>query len=49
MITTNDMPLAAVAAVTVECGFSHQSHIGRMFRASLGLTPQQYRHRDGQG
>lgn len=40
LIAGSDMPLSAVA---VECGFSHQSHMGRLFRASLGMTPQQYR------
>ncbi|AJP57981.1 hypothetical protein UC34_15395 [Pandoraea vervacti] len=40
MVASTDAPLAGIAA---ECGFSHQSHMGRMFRASLGLTPQQYR------
>ncbi|ODP33279.1 hypothetical protein A9762_19700 [Pandoraea sp. ISTKB] len=40
MIARTDAPLSIVA---VECGFSHQSHMGRMFRMSLGVTPQQYR------
>ncbi|VVE60539.1 AraC family transcriptional regulator [Pandoraea captiosa] len=40
MVASTDAPLAGIAT---ECGFSHQSHMGRVFRASLGLTPQQYR------
>ncbi|VVE21037.1 helix-turn-helix domain-containing protein [Pandoraea anhela] len=40
MLTETDAPLSIVA---VECGFSHQSHMGRVFRMSLGVTPQQYR------
>jgi transcriptional regulator GlxA family with amidase domain len=33
-------PLAAIAA---DCGFADQAHMTRSFKASLGLTPAQYR------
>jgi len=36
----SDTPIAMIA---VECGFSHQSHMGTAFRRTLGMTPSQYR------
>jgi AraC-like DNA-binding protein len=33
-------PLSAVAS---RCGFSDQSHLTRLFKARLGVTPGQYR------
>lgn len=33
-------PIADVAAA---CGFSHQSHLNRAFKAAMGLTPGQYK------
>lgn len=36
----SDLPLAAIA---VDAGFAHQSHLGSAFRKVLGLTPSQYR------
>jgi AraC-like DNA-binding protein len=35
-----DKPLALIA---VDCGFADQAHMTRSFKASLGLTPAQYR------
>jgi AraC-like DNA-binding protein len=40
LIERTDMPLAMIA---LECGFSHQSHMGTAFRNLLGLTPLRYR------
>lgn len=41
-----DLPIAQIAAT---CGFSHQSHMNRVFKRALGTTPAQYRllHRAG--
>jgi AraC family transcriptional regulator len=33
----------SIAMVAVECGFSHQSHMGSAFRRALGMTPSEYR------
>ena len=35
-----DLPLADVAT---ECGFTHQSHLGRIFKERTGITLKQYR------
>lgn len=32
-----------IAVVAVDCGFSNQSHLTRVFRAQTGLTPGQFR------
>jgi AraC family transcriptional regulator len=40
MLEQSDAPLATIA---VECGFSHQSHMGSAFRRMLGMTPGEYR------
>jgi AraC-like DNA-binding protein len=40
MLAHSDSPIAMVA---VECGFSHQSHMGNAFRHTLGMTPSEYR------
>ncbi len=40
MLSHSDTPIAMVA---VECGFSHQSHMGSAFRHTLGVTPSEYR------
>ncbi|RON94410.1 AraC family transcriptional regulator [Pseudomonas chlororaphis] len=40
LIERSDLPLAAIA---LETGFAHQSHMGSAFRKVLGLTPSQYR------
>lgn len=42
MIEHSDLPLAAVA---LDAGFAHQSHMGSAFRRLLGMTPTQYRLR----
>lgn len=40
LLSTDDAPLKAVA---IECGFSDQSHMTRLFKERLLLTPKQYR------
>jgi AraC family transcriptional regulator len=40
MIRTTEAPLIEVAA---DCGFSHQAHMTRVFRALFGVTPGRYR------
>ncbi|MDC8444234.1 AraC family transcriptional regulator [Halomonas sp. Y3] len=40
MLRKSELPIKAVAA---ECGFSDQSHMTRVFRRKLGLTPGQIR------
>jgi AraC family transcriptional regulator len=42
MLEHSDASLTTVAA---ECGFSHQSHMGSVFRRILGLTPGEYRRK----
>ena len=32
----------SLAQIALDCGFSHQSHMGSVFRKHLGLTPSQY-------
>ena len=44
MMQRRDLPLAQIA---LDCGFSHQSHMGHVFRQHLGLTPGQYRQHHG--
>ena len=39
MMQRRDLSLAQIA---LDCGFSHQSHMGSVFRKHLGLTPSQY-------
>ena len=34
---------ARIATVAVDAGFYDQSHLGRVFRAEIGMTPRQYR------
>jgi AraC-like DNA-binding protein len=34
---------AALAAIALDCGFAHQSHLGAVFKAGLGISPRQYR------
>jgi len=33
----------SIAEIAFECGFSHQSHLGKCFRRELGLSPLDYR------
>lgn len=40
LLRATQTPLAAVA---LDCGFAHQSHLGAVFKSRLGLSPQQYR------
>jgi AraC family transcriptional regulator len=40
LLRETDMPLAQVAST---CGFAHQSHLTRVFRKHLGITPRAYR------
>jgi len=42
MIEHTALPLAAIA---LDAGFAHQSHMGSAFRTLLGMTPAQYRRR----
>lgn len=39
-IRTNQDNLTAIA---LQCGFSHQSHMGRYFKKLVGISPRQYR------
>ncbi|WP_339526106.1 AraC family transcriptional regulator [Pseudomonas sp. EL_65y_Pfl2_R96] len=39
MIERTDLPLAAIA---LDVGFAHQSHMGSAFRKHLAMTPRQY-------
>ena len=32
-----------IASIALDCGFSHQSHLGSVFKAKLGVSPHQYR------
>ena len=34
---------ASIAEVAVECGFSNQSHLGRVFKQHTGTTPRRFR------
>ena len=34
---------ASIADVALQCGFSHQEHLTRMFRRFTGVTPGRYR------
>lgn len=40
LLQRSDIPLAVIA---LDCGFSDQSHMTRLFRARLGRTPASYR------
>lgn len=40
LLEQTDLPLAAIA---LDSGFAHQSHLGSALRKTLGLTPRQYR------
>jgi AraC family transcriptional regulator len=40
--TVRDVPLKAVA---MDCGFSDQSHMTRLFQEKLSMTPKQYREK----
>ncbi|MGF6108648.1 helix-turn-helix domain-containing protein [Pseudomonas frederiksbergensis] len=42
LIEQTDLPLAAIA---LDAGFAHQSHMGSAFRKHLAMTPSQYRSR----
>ena len=33
----------ALAEIAIDCGFTHQSHMGKMFKKCVGTTPKQYR------
>lgn len=44
MLLKADRPLADIACA---CGFAHQSHMGSVMRAALGMTPTQYRQLSG--
>ena len=41
--TERDVPLKAVA---MDCGFSDQSHMTRLFQEKLSMTPKQYREKN---
>jgi AraC family transcriptional regulator len=41
--TLRDVPLKAVA---MDCGFSDQSHMTRLFQEKLSMTPKQYREKN---
>jgi AraC family transcriptional regulator len=45
ILSSSATPLAAIAS---ECGFADQSHLFRVFRAVVGITPAEYR-RQAQG
>ncbi|HEY0584944.1 MAG TPA: helix-turn-helix transcriptional regulator [Pseudoduganella sp.] len=32
-----------IASIALDCGFSHQSHLGAVFKEKLGVSPHQYR------
>jgi len=34
---------SSIAEVALQCGFSHQEHLTRMFRRFTGVTPGRYR------
>ncbi|NMA97965.1 MAG: helix-turn-helix transcriptional regulator [Phyllobacteriaceae bacterium] len=40
LLAKSSMPIAEIA---IECGFSHQEHLTRLFRRHLGTTPAAYR------
>lgn len=40
LLCSTDEPVAAIAA---DCGFAHQSHLGAVLKARLGLSPHEYR------
>ena len=40
LLSATDNPIADIAA---DCGFAHQSHLGVVLKARLGLSPRQYR------
>src|SRR5690606_36042936 len=40
LLAKSSMPIAVIA---IECGFSHQEHLTRLFRRHLGTTPAAYR------
>ncbi|MBW4532128.1 MAG: AraC family transcriptional regulator [Aphanothece saxicola GSE-SYN-MK-01-06B] len=35
--------VVTIADIAIQCGFSSQSHLTRMFRKHLGTTPKAYR------
>jgi len=41
VLKQQDLPIAEVA---VECGFSNQSHLGRVFKQHTGTTPRRFRN-----
>ena len=45
MMLRRDLSLTQIA---LDCGFSHQSHMGSVFRKHLGMTPGQYLQNHGQ-
>lgn len=44
--TVHDVPLKAVA---VDCGFADQSHMTRLFKEKLSMTPKEYREKSAFG
>ena len=33
----------SLANIATDCGFTHQSHMGKLFKQNIGMTPKQYR------
>jgi AraC-like DNA-binding protein len=44
--TLHDVPLKAVA---MDCGFADQSHMTRLFKEKLSMTPKEYRDKRASG
>ena len=40
LLKNTKLPIAEIA---LDCGFTHQSHMGRKFKEYIGLTPKKYR------
>ncbi len=42
-LSPNNIEAASLAAIAAQNGFSHQSHLSRVFKKYVGVTPGQYR------